>query len=111
MNSFLWIVFGSETFQRRVKVIVHRKRDLEDIESVSINMFERMLLIILNRFLERADVLGTLDLDRENVTGVIAENQSIELQYDRHATSEEFQDSTMKRSKVRRVESRTIVQK
>jgi hypothetical protein len=37
-------------------------------------MFERMLLLLLDRFLEGADVLAIQDLDGEDVTGIIPEN-------------------------------------
>ena len=46
-----------------------------------------MFILLLDRFPEGADVVGTLDLDREDVTGIIAENQAIELECERHATS------------------------
>ena len=80
MNSPLWIMFGLETFQCRVDVIVHRDGYLEDIERVSINMFERMFLLVLYRFLEGADVLRILDLDCEKVTGTVAENKAVDVE-------------------------------
>jgi hypothetical protein len=61
-----------------MKVIVVGEGHLEYLESVGINVFERVLLLILDYFLESADVLGTLDLDREDVPGIITENYAVE---------------------------------
>jgi hypothetical protein len=88
-NSFLWIIFGLETIQRSAKVFVHRKGHLEDIESVGIDVLESVLLFVLNRILQGADVLVTVDLNCEDVAGIVAENQSIEVQYVRHAMSKQ----------------------
>jgi hypothetical protein len=74
MESFLRAMFGSKLVQFIVKVTVHGKGNLEEIQSVGINAFERVLLLILDYFLEGADVLGIFDLDGEDATGVIAEH-------------------------------------
>jgi hypothetical protein len=74
MNSVLRIMFGSEIFQCSVKFIIHKKGDLEQIEIVSVDILKRVVLLVLNRSLERADVLCIHDLDGEDVTGFIAEN-------------------------------------
>ena len=70
-----------------VEATVHGKGNLEDFESVRIHMFERVLLLVLDRFPEGADVLGTQNLDREDMTGVIAEHEAIEIECGRHTTS------------------------
>jgi hypothetical protein len=66
-NSILWVMVGSEIFQRSIKVIVHRKGHLEDVESIGINVSERMLLLVLNYFLEVTDRLGGSDFEGKDV--------------------------------------------
>jgi hypothetical protein len=61
MNAILRIMFGSELFQRIVKIIVYRKSNPEDMETVGIKMSERVRLLVLNRFLEGADRLHAGD--------------------------------------------------
>ena len=51
-------------------------------------MLERVLLLVLDRFLEGADVLAIHDLDGEDVTGIIAQNQAIELECERHRSGQ-----------------------
>jgi len=53
---------------------------LPEIESVGINMFECVLLLILDRLLEDTDIFGTRDLDREDVTGIIAKHKTVEIE-------------------------------
>ena len=49
MNSILWDMFRLEMLQCSNKIIVHGKGNLEDIESVGINMFECVLLLVLDK--------------------------------------------------------------
>jgi len=79
MNTILRIMFGSKTFEPRIKVIVVGKGHLEYLESVGGNVVKRGLLLVLDEVFKGADVLRTLDLDREDATGIIAENYAIEL--------------------------------
>ena len=72
MNAMLRIMFGSEKFQRSVKVIVHGKRNPEDIQSVSGDVVKSGFLLFLDRFLEGADFRVIHNLDHEDVTGIIA---------------------------------------
>jgi hypothetical protein len=72
------IIFGSKTFQLSVKASVRGKGDLEDFQSIGINVFESGLRLVLDYFLESADVL-------EDATGIIAVNYAIELECERHA--------------------------
>ena len=51
---------------------------LPEFESVGINVFECMLVLVLDYFLEHADILGTLNVDREDTTGIIAESYAVE---------------------------------
>jgi len=80
-------IFGSKTFQLGVKASVHGKGDHEDVEGVGWNVVKGWFLLVLDEVFESADVLGTLDLDREDATGIMAENYAIELEWERHATS------------------------
>ena len=43
-------------------------------------MFECVLLLILDRLLEDTDIFGTRDLDREDVTGIIAKHKTVEIE-------------------------------
>lgn len=81
------MIFGSKMFRLSDRVIVHGKGNLGEFESVGWNVVRRRFLLLFVRFLEGTDVLGTLDLDREDVTRIIAQNQAIELECERHAAS------------------------
>jgi fatty-acid desaturase len=56
------MIFRWKTFQLGVKVIFHRTGNHEEFESVGINMLERVLLLLLDRFLEGADVLWWISI-------------------------------------------------
>jgi hypothetical protein len=45
------------------------------------NVVKRRLVIVFDRFLERADVLGTLDLDREDVAGIVAKYNAVDVEF------------------------------
>src|ERR1700692_1248241 len=79
MNAMLMIMFGSEKFQRSVKVIVHGKRNPEDIQSVSGDVVKSGFLLFLDRFLEGADFRVIHNLDHEDVTGIIATRLTFSL--------------------------------
>jgi hypothetical protein len=80
-------IFGTKAHQLGIKAIAHGKGIFEEFESVGGNVIEGGFVLLLDQFFEGADVLGALDLDREDVTGIIAENYAIELECERHATS------------------------
>ena len=85
MNSILWDMFRLEMLQCSNKIIVRRKGNPEDIESVGINMFERVLLLVLDGFFEGANRLSAGNVDRKDVIGTIAENQAIEIECGGHS--------------------------
>ena len=58
----------------RVDVIVHRDGYLEDIERVSINMFERMFLLVLYRILEGAHRFCGRNFDGKDMSMIVAKN-------------------------------------
>jgi len=62
-----------------MKAIVVGKGHLEYLESGGINVSECVLVLFLDEVFESADVLRNLDLDREDATGIIAEDYAIEL--------------------------------
>ena len=74
-------------FQRGIKAIVVRKGYPEDLESVGGNLMKSGIVLVLDQLLEGADVLGSVDLDREDVAGIIAENYAVQRKRERHATS------------------------
>ena len=49
-------------------------------EGLCIDVFECVLIFVLDEFPEDADSLVVGDLDREDVTGVIAEHETIEFE-------------------------------
>jgi len=51
MTGIVRIMFGSKMIQCSVEFMVHRKGHLEDLESISINALERVLLVVLIAFL------------------------------------------------------------
>ena len=85
MDSILWDMFRLEMLQCGNKIIVHGKGNLEDIESVSINMFERVLLLVLDGFFEGANRLSAGNVDRKDVIRTITENQAIEIECGGHS--------------------------
>jgi hypothetical protein len=81
------LIFGSKTVQLRVNATVHGKGNFEEFDDVGWDVVKDRFLLVLDYFFERTDVLRTQDLDREDVTMIIAENQAIELKCKRHAMS------------------------
>jgi hypothetical protein len=79
MNSILWDMFRLEMLQCSNKIIVHGKGNLEDIESVSINMFERVLLV-LDKFFEGADRLSASDFDRKDLAGIVTKHNTVDVE-------------------------------
>jgi hypothetical protein len=65
MTSF---IFGSKVFKSSVKVIVHGKGNLVEFESLSINMLERVVVLVLNGVFQGADRLGAGYFDRKDAT-------------------------------------------
>jgi hypothetical protein len=96
-------IFGSKPSQLSINVIIYGKGNLENVESVGINMLERVHLLVLDQFFEGADFFVTIDVDREDVTGIIAVNKAIELEWERHATSMEESKCHLLKSRFPRV--------
>jgi hypothetical protein len=68
------LIFGSKTVQLCVNATVHGKGNFEEFDGVGWDVVKDRFLLVLDHFFECAGVLRTLDLDRENVTVIIAEN-------------------------------------
>ena len=80
MNSILWDMFRLEMLQCSNKIIVHGKGNLEDIESVSINMFERVLLLVLDGFFEGANRLSASNFDRKDLAGIVTKHNTVDVE-------------------------------
>jgi hypothetical protein len=76
INAILMIMIRSKACQLSVKAIVLGKGYLEDIQSVGINVFECVLLLVLNEPFESADRLGPGYFDWKDASRIIAENKA-----------------------------------
>ena len=54
--------------------------DLPEFETISINVLEHMLLLILDRLPEGADVLGTHGVHSEDMTEIVTEHDTVKIE-------------------------------
>ena len=54
--------------------------NLPEKECICVDVLERMLFFVLDDFSEGADSLSFRNLDREDVTGIIVEHQTIKIE-------------------------------
>ena len=62
------------------EVLVDGDGNFPEKECVCVDVWERMLLFVLDGVFESADSLAFRNLDREDATGVVAEHQTIKIE-------------------------------
>jgi hypothetical protein len=61
-------------------VLTEVESHLPEMESVGRNVVKHRFLLLLDRFPESADGLGTLDLHREDVPGIVTKYDTVHVE-------------------------------